>query len=377
MADPYISEFKAANETSTSDPSKDFIEVVVDEGTDVSDLIVIIYKGGATSFRDQFLLAGKTPTQTIAGKDVYLIDNPTDGLYLLANDGIALVEANDISSDPLQASDIDTVFQAISDGVGFIGSGDGMDGVTFIDVTPGDVQDVPSAQATETLDGGLSYSIIDSGYTPGQILCFGSGTLITTIDGETPVEKLKLTDQILTLDDGHQPLRWIGSNWLNNNHLKHNPEIRPIRIQADALGEGFPKKDLIVSPQHRVLVRSKIAERIFGSTEVLVPAKKLLTLNGIEIQQENPNGVRYFHLMFDKHQIVFSNGSPTETLYSGPMALKALPLESLLEIQALFPEICDPEYHQKPARPIIESGNLARKLVDRHQKNSKPMFVSV
>jgi hypothetical protein len=192
--------------------------------TDVSDLIVIIYKGGATSFRDQFLLAGKTPTQTIAGKDVYLIDNPTDGLYLLANDGIALVEANDISSDPLQASDIDTVFQAISDGVGFIGSGDGMDGVTFIDVTPGDVQDVPSAQATETLDGGLSYSIIDSGYTPGQILCFGSGTLITTIDGETPVENLKLTDQILTLDDGHQPLRWIGSNWLNNNHLKHNPK---------------------------------------------------------------------------------------------------------------------------------------------------------
>jgi hypothetical protein len=227
------------------------------------------------------------------------------------------------------------------------------------------------------LTGGLSYSIIESGYTPGQILCFGFGTLIRTIDGEMPVESLKLADQILTLDDGYQPLRWIGSKSLDTNHLKQNPKLRLIRIQAGSLGEGFPKKDLIVSPQHRILVRSKIAERVFGATEVLIPAKKLLPLTGIEIQQENPAGVRYFRLMFSRHQIIFSNGSPTETLYFGPMVLKALPLESCLEIRALFPEICGPQYHQKPARPIMESGILARKLVERHQKNSKPMFALV
>ena len=78
--------------------------------------------------------------------------------------------------------------------------------------------------------------------------------------------------------------------------------------------------------------------------------------------------------MFDKHQIVYSNGLPTETLFTGPMALKSLSSESRLEIQTLFPEICNTGYLPKPARPMLESRKLVRKLVLRHQKNSKPMF---
>jgi hypothetical protein len=89
-------------------------------------------------------LTGKTPTQKIAGKDVYLLDNTNDGFFLLVDDGIALVEANDTGSYPLQVNDISTVFQAITDGRGFVGSGGCMDGVSFIDVTPGNRQDIPS-----------------------------------------------------------------------------------------------------------------------------------------------------------------------------------------------------------------------------------------
>lgn len=371
MADPYISEFKAANEPSNSDPAKDFIEIVVDEGTDVSNLVVVVYKGGALNLRQEYSLVGETPTQTLAGKDVYLIDNTSDGFFLLALDGVALAEKDDSVDPPVY-----TVFQAITDGNTFVANGGPLDGVTFSDVTLGDVQDVPSTQATETLDGGITYSIIDSGYTPGVILCFNSGTLIRTVVGETFVENLEVDDQVLTFDDGHQPLRWIGSVWLDIDNLDINPELKPICIRAGALGDGFPTQDLTVSPQHRILVRSEIAERMFGNTEVLVPAKKLLTLDGIEIQHENPFGVRYFHLLFDKHQIVYSNGSPTETLFTGPMALKALSSESRSEIQAIFPEICNPEHLQNPVRPIMQNGNLAQKLVQRHQKNARPMFAS-
>ena len=148
MADPYISEFKAANEPSVSDSAKDFIEIVVDTGTDVSDLFVIVYKGGAKDFRFQFSLLGETPTQSIAGKDVYLIDNQTDGFAMLAGDGVALVKVNNTASYPLQTTDIDVIYQAITDGDGFTGSGDGLDGVIFQDVTPGDVQAVLSTEAT-------------------------------------------------------------------------------------------------------------------------------------------------------------------------------------------------------------------------------------
>jgi hypothetical protein len=372
MAVPYISEFKAANEPNRFNPEKDFIEIVVDAGTDVSDLVVVVYKGGSKTLRDEYSLSTEMPTQTIDGKEVYLINNAVDGFFLIANDGVALAEKDDSVDPPLY-----TVYQAITDGTGdFDAVGGPLDGVTFTDVTPDAVQDVPSTQATETLDGGQTYSIIEFGYTPGVILCFNYGTLITTIDGETCVENLEVDDKVRTLDDGYQPLRWIGSVQLDNDYLDLNPGLKPICIRAGALGDGFPTQDLTVSPQHRVLVRSKIAERMFGITEVLVPAKKLLTLDGVEIQHENPGGVRYFHLMFDKHQIVYSNSSPTETLFTGPMALKALSSESRAEIQTLFPEICNPEYHQNPARPIMENGNLAKKLVQRHQKNAKPMFAS-
>jgi hypothetical protein len=372
MADPYISEFKAANEASTSDPSQDFVEIVVDAGTDVSDLVVIVYKGGATTYRDEYSLAGKTPTQTIAGKDVYLINNTTDGFFLLANDGVAIVQVDDTNPGPMQP--IVEVYQAISDGDGFVGSGDGLDGVTFTDVTPGGVQTVPSTEATETLDGGLTYTIIGSGYTPGEILCFAAGTLIETITGEACVEDLNTGDQIRTLDDGFLPLRWIGSTHVTSADLDQTPRLKPICISACALGDGCPARDLTVSPQHRVLVRSKIAERMFGTAEVLIPAKKLLALAGVNIVDHNPDGVTYYHLLFDKHQIVFSNGSPTETLFTGPMALRALSPESRAEIQTLFPKICAPEFHQDPARPFMENGQRATTLVQRHQKNAKPMF---
>lgn len=362
--DPFISEFKAANEPSTSDPAKDFVEIVVEEGTDVSDLVIVVYKGGAKDFRQEYSLAGEVKTQTIAGKDVYLIDNADDGFFLLANDGLALAT---------KIGGVYTVHQAITDGVDFTAVGGPLDGVEFTDVTVGDVQDVPSTQATVTYDG-INYEIIGSDYTPGEIVCFCSGTLITTAIGDVAVDELVVGEHIQTLDDGFQTLRWIGSAKLEADELNANPHLVPIRIKAGALGQGLPTKDLLVSPQHRVLVRSKIAQRMFGDSEILVPAKKLLEHEGIEVQRVESDGVRYFHLLFDKHQIIFSNGSPTESLYTGRVALNALSHESRLEIKALFPEIFDPHSRLDPVRPIVENKKLANRLVYRHLKNAKEMY---
>lgn len=76
------------------------------------------------------------------------------------------------------------------------------------------------------------------------------------------------------------------------------------------MGAGIPDRDLLVSPQHRVLVRSAIAQRMFGSSEVLVAAKQLLQLPGISLA-EDVAGVSYVHLLFDRHEIVVSNGAET------------------------------------------------------------------
>ena len=65
--------------------------------------------------------------------------------------------------------------------------------------------------------------------------------------------------------------------------------------------------DLIVSPQHRMLVRSQIAQKMFGTPEVLVAAKQLCQLRGIDVVEDLVD-VTYVHFLFDAHQIVLANG---------------------------------------------------------------------
>ena len=205
-------------------------------------------------------------------------------------------------------------------------------------------------------------------------VCFSSGTLIETLRGPVRVENLQVGDQVLTYDNGHKPIRWIGSRRLSNAQLQANSKLKPILIRADALGAGYPKDDLIVSPQHRVLVSSVIAKRMFDSNEVLIPANKLLPLNGVEVITDTLDGVDYWHMLFDGHEIVWSNGTPTESLFTGPEALKAVSPESRVEIETLFPEILELEFTPISARYIPEKGRLMKELVQRHHANRKPVF---
>ena len=113
-------------------------------------------------------------------------------------------------------------------------------------------------------------------------VCFRNGTLILTERGNVPVEDLRIGDMVITRDHGAQPLRWIGSRHVDAALLQAFARMRPIRIRAGALGTGLPERDLYVSQQHRVLVASAIAQRMFGAAEILVAAKHLTEIAGIE-----------------------------------------------------------------------------------------------
>lgn len=234
---------------------------------------------------------------------------------------------------------------------------DGLRGVTILKAKPLPATIYPSSRISFTPD------IFDLPIVP----CFTAGTLIRTAEGERPVEDLALGDLVWTRDNGLQPIRWIGRRVLRPAELAAQPNLRPIRIKAGALGAGQPARDLVVSPQHRILVRSAIAVRMFGAAEVLVAAKQLLSLPGIEID-EAARDVTYLHLMFDHHEVLVSNGAETESLYPGPVALAALGEAAAAEIHALFPELCEGEDSFPPARQLVP-GRLARKLAERHGKN--------
>lgn len=199
------------------------------------------------------------------------------------------------------------------------------------------------------------------------ITCFAAGTLIATKQGLKNIARLCVGDKVCTMDHGFQPIRWIGAR-----RVRALGAFAPIKIAAGALGQGLPVRDLRVSPQHRILVRSKIAQRIFGCSEVLLAAKKMLKIPGVSVAEDG-GYVTYWHFLFDRHEIVFSEGAATESFYTGPEALNALDDAGRAEIFALFPELAQSSGLCRPARPIAQ-GKQQKQLMARHQKNGRLVY---
>ncbi|WP_272857996.1 Hint domain-containing protein [Paracoccus stylophorae] len=201
--------------------------------------------------------------------------------------------------------------------------------------------------------------------------CFLRGTLIETADGPVPVEDLRVGDLVLTKDHGLQPIRWRGCARLDAASLAKKDKLRPIRIRAGALGGGMPARDLLVSPQHRILVRSKIAIRMFDAEEVLIAAGQLLEVEGVEVDR-NLTEVEYHHFLCDRHEVVLANGAAAEAMYTGDQALKAVGHAAREEIFTLFPELRGGQVRWPSARPI-PLRRKARKLVSRHVLNRREL----
>lgn len=208
---------------------------------------------------------------------------------------------------------------------------------------------------------------------PTDPACFTPGTIIQTRSGPREVQDLRIGDLIITRDNGPQPLRWIGGCDLDARRLDLAPNLRPIRIAQNALGQNLPLRDLVLSPQHRVLLRSPIVARMFDCPEVLVAAKHLVGMPGISVCRDITQ-VSYLHLLFDDHQIVLSNGSWSESLFIGPQAMKSLYDAQRREILALFPELAFTA--PAPARPM-PNGRQSRQLLQRHVKNGRNLVSAV
>lgn len=194
--------------------------------------------------------------------------------------------------------------------------------------------------------------------------CFALGTKISTPDGQRRVETLRAGDLVETLDHGAKPVVWVGQVSVA---VAKNEKLRPIRISKGALGDNQPAQDLFVSPQHRVLVRSKIAERMFNTAEVLIAAKHLLAVDGIDTATDI-DLVTYVHFLFDQHEVVTANGALTESMFTGAEALKAVSKAAREEILTLFPALADGTLPHTGSRQFV-AGQQGRNMADRHVKN--------
>ena len=189
------------------------------------------------------------------------------------------------------------------------------------------------------------------------ILCFTPGTRILTPMGEIPVEQLQPGDKVVTRDNGLQEIRWAGKKHLSGQELMARPQLRPVLIKQGALGPNQPERDMMVSPNHRMLLVSQQAELLFDEREVLIAAKHLTHLVGV--QQVDTVGVDYVHFMCDNHEVVLADGAWSESFQPGEYSINGIDSDQRAELYDLFPELRQPEG--------LEAYPAARLTLKRHE----------
>ena len=245
--------------------------------------------------------------------DLFIVDAATDG-----NDTIDGGDGG-LDQDEIDVSTLGTRYVDWDlDNVVTDSDGNGIDGdLVFLDGVGGET-------------GRLSFTNI-------EVICFTPGTRIATPKGERLVEELKAGDRILTRDNGVQEIAWNGQTRFDATYFAARPQLSPILIKAGALGNGLPERDMLVSPQHRVLVNSSKAQCYFGENEVLVAAKHLV--NGETVLQRRAEQATYIHFMCERHEVVLSDGAWTESFQPGEHSMDGMGKAQRNEIYELFPEL--------------------------------------
>ncbi len=220
---------------------------------------------------------------------------------------------------------------------------------------------------------GVTYTSIsnqprDQNLAYSQMVCFAWDTGILTPRGEVPVQSLKVGDLVSTMDDGDQPICWLGNHDLSGPHLAGAGALGPVCIARNTLGHH---RDLVVSPQHRILIGSAFLGQPSGA---LVAARLLAEEWGQGCRILHGAAPRRFvHFLLPHHSLVWANGVVSESFYPGPQALRTLTSESLASLKKAIAvlrgaedSIADLSQAYGPmARPTLGRAALRRALKTR------------
>lgn len=340
-----ISELHYSNAYASSSGVSEFLEVALDPSEDPGDFVVSFYQSNGSVGIEI----------TLDHPDVQVTIDPDDGeiVYVISADHfpILLTDPNGSGSTNYEAYALTNTdsgdvidFYDIGGGTQNILAQDGAAaGETSVNlpvlVTPG--QTTTTLQFNQPDPGTLTYETVSSGDT--GVTCFTADTLIDTPDGPRPAVSFSVGDMVMTLDEGPQPVQWVGAQTVCGRD-----RFAPVRIAKGAFGAEQP---VTVSPQHRVLISGWQAELYFGDDEVLVPAVGLLGHDGVS--RAPCDSVTYVHFMFARHQLVTASGLVSESFLPGSEAMSSISMDAEEEIYSLFPQLRDcPASYGLPARQI-------------------------
>ncbi|MEP4960105.1 MAG: Hint domain-containing protein [Roseobacter sp.] len=192
-------------------------------------------------------------------------------------------------------------------------------------------------------------------------VCYAPGTRILTPNGEVLVEELREGDFVLTVDRGPQIIRWTHRNTCSLDEAR--TDAKPVQIKAGALGRNRPSQDLVVSPQHRILVGGEGQMHGVFASQAFAPAKSLTTVPGIG-HMKGRTEIEWIHFACDRHEVVTANGCLSESLLLGPMVVYGLSAKEQRRLIALFGHAVTPDatLNGVPARKCLTVGAVKRQL---------------
>ena len=195
--------------------------------------------------------------------------------------------------------------------------------------------------------------------TAGGVICFTPDTRLATPTGPRMIRDMRPGDLIETRDNGPQEVLWSGHRRMSGARLYAMPHLRPIRFKAGALGVGRPDDDLLVSPQHRMLLQGPAAQALFNTPEVLVAAEDLLNDHTI-IVDHTMREVTYVHILLQHHNVIWANGLESESFHPSNTALDTVDPDQLGGLLQLLPGVeTNPHVYGDYARRNLSASEAA------------------
>ncbi len=226
-----------------------------------------------------------------------------------------------------------------------IGAGNGGSNTTTAFVTNDPM--VPGQQYVFTSETNIGNTDIPY----DTFVCFTSGTSIRTPNGEQLIDTLMPGDLVCTLEHGARPIRWIGKRT-----VPAVGKATPILFEAGTLATS---RDLLVSPNHRMLVTGAMPQLMLGMDETLVAAKALV--NDRNVRRHSCGFVTYIHVMFDQHELIWANDCLSESFYLAKQSMECLDNAQAAEIAELFPEFL-PDHEKTPTMAKAEARGFEGRL---------------
>lgn len=293
-----------------------------------------------SNYDTNLLVAGGSVQSTIVTQDdsVTLGNNDTQIVDVLAND---LSSGGTLSVTQINGTPVTNPGDSVTLGTGQTVTLNA-DGTLTVE-GDSDNETVYFTYTAQDASGNSDTAIVEV----EQVPCFAAGTRIETARGPIAVERLRIGDQVRTLDCGYMPILWIGSSQSATTEAN-----RPVLIRAGRFGTV---EDVVVSANHAVLIRQSRAQMLFEDSEVLVRAKHLVDGRSV-LWQPHVHHVTYYHVLLDSHQIIEAHGLLSESFLPGKLTMPHIHAVNRAHIFRHFPNLAkDPESYGPTARLVLKA----------------------